>query len=448
MKLLSPFRKDETVKKNLKTVIYAQSTGLVLSRILFQGGILSLLILKMEGNNFQVGILFSMFTGLYLLRVFVGPYIDIHNKKKLLFTFWLIGAVISILYIFVVPIYNSFGRISALIYLFSITVLYRVLINIGDAAWIPLMGEIIPENIKGRFWSIHRLSWQVVIFIIFLLVGLYLGKDPSFDQFLVVIIFAVTTHLIRPFLIKRIIYTPVVKQKNDRNIFQNIAEPLKNRSFTSFILYTICSTSAFYVIEPFMVPFLKYGLNIPTSFTIYTASGIHIGAIISLFFWGKISDAHGNRFVFFITNFFTFLLVFITLFIPEYTTSPFISVLAGFTVCILYGIVFSGFRIAGISRIISEAPPEEKGVYTNIWVAIWGLTSFVTPAVTGKILEFCEGFQKQVLFFSISNYKLVFAASSILLILSLYMLKKMKTISEKGIKEIIANFINYPLDRV
>ncbi|MFC1726259.1 MFS transporter [candidate division KSB1 bacterium] len=447
MNFFLPAATDKSVKKNLKTLIAVQSTGLILPYVLFQGGVLSLFILQIGGSTVEIGLVFSLFIGLNILRVFIGPYTDYYNRKSLLFYFWLAAAVISTSFLAIIPVYNSYGKTAAILLLFLISVIYRIFLNVGDSAWIPLVSEIIPENIKGRFLSVHRLVWQSVMFLAIILTGIYLGRDPSVNRFFYIFLIAVIFHFIRPLIVKKIEYTPVIKKGKRKNVLKEIIKPLRNRNFILFILYTAFSSSILFVIEPFLVPFLKTGLEIPTSYTLYIASGIHVGSILSLFFWGKISDTYGNRFIFFITNIIIFFLLILTLLIPEYRVSPIISITAAAAISILYGMAFSGFRIGALSRMFSEAPAEERGTYINLWVSIWGLTSFIVPAVTGKCLDSCSGFSRDILFVNINNYKLVFIFSSIFVFLSMYLIKKMKPIEEKGLKQTIFEFINFGTNR-
>ena len=447
MNFFLPASTDKIVRKNLKTLIAVQSTGLIMQYVLFQGGILSLFIIQIGGSTFDIGLVFSLFMGLNILRVFIGPYTDYYNKKSLLFNFWLAAALISTSFLILIPVYNSHGKTSAIFLLFVISVIYRLFLNVGDSAWIPLVSEIVPADIKGRFLSLHRMVWQSVMFIIIILIGIFLGRDPSINRFFYIFLFAIVFHFMRPLFVKKIKYTPVIRSTEKKNVLKDIIKPLKNRDFILFILYTVFSSSILFIIEPFLVPFLKTGLEIPTSYTLYIASGIHIGSIVSLLFWGIMSDRYGNRFIFFIINVIIFLLLFLTLLIPEYSVSPVISLSAAAVISILYGMAFSGFRIGALSRMFSEAPEEQKGTYINLWVSIWGLTSFVVPAAIGKCLDTCSGFSKNILFVHINNYKLIFILSSVFIFLSMYVIKKMKPIQEKGLKETIFEFINLGANR-
>ena len=99
---LLPSDIDRTVKKNLYTFIGVQATGLILPQIFYHGGILPLFILNIGGGDFHIGLLFAMFTGLNLLRVFAGPYTDYYNKKKLLMYSWGLSSLVSVLFIFLI----------------------------------------------------------------------------------------------------------------------------------------------------------------------------------------------------------------------------------------------------------------------------------------------------------------------------------------------------------
>lgn len=447
MKLISNITKDKEVLRNLKILIIVQSTGLILPQVLFRGGVLSLFILRIGGGAFEIGLAFSLFTGLNLLRGFIGPYIDYYNKRNILFNFWLTAAFISVYILIIIPVYNYFGKTASLIFLFTGIIIYRLILNVGDAAWIPLVSEVIPEKIKGRFLSVHRMFWQSVIFIWIIIAGIFLGKNPSVEKFYGIFIFSVIFHFIRPFIIRKIKYIPVINRNRRKNIFSEIKKPLKNRQFLPFVFFTASSTAVLFIVEPFIVPFLENGLGIPASYTLFISSGIHVGSIVSLAFWGKLSDRYGNRFIFFITSITIFILLLLTMLIPAYENMKLFSVILASLICILYGIAFSGFRIGALSRIFSESPPEEKGTYINLWVSIWGFTSLIVPAAAGKILVLCKNCYIPVLFFNIDNYKLVFLVSSVLVFISIYYIKKMKPIDERGLKTTMFEFINFGTNR-
>ena len=447
MKIFSNITQDKEVLRNLKILIGVQSTGLILPQVLFRGGVLSLFILQIGGGAFEIGLAFSLFTGLNLLRVFIGPYIDYYNKRNILFAFWLTAAFVSIFILLTIPVYSRYGKTASLIFLFIGIIIYRLVLNIGDAAWIPLVSEVIPAKIKGRFLSVHRMTWQSFMFAGIIIAGIFLGKNPSVGKFYSIFIFAVIFHFMRPFIIRKVTYTPVINRGERKNIFTEIKKPLKNKQFQPFILFTAVSTIVLFIVEPFIVPFLKNGLGIPASYTLYISSGIHVGSIVSLAFWGKFSDRYGNRFIFFITNITIFILLLLTVLIPKFENFQIFSVFLASLISILYGIAFSGFRIGALSRMFSESPPEEKGTYINLWVSIWGFTSLVVPAAAGKILVLCEECDMTFLFINIDNYKLVFLISSLLVFVSIYLIKKMKPIDERGLKSTIFEFINFGTNR-
>ena len=77
------------VRKRLRPAIrdsiIAQAAGGPLAQVLFQGGILSLLILFLGRGDMEIGLIFMVFYLCRLTGVFLLPYLEVRSRKRMLY---------------------------------------------------------------------------------------------------------------------------------------------------------------------------------------------------------------------------------------------------------------------------------------------------------------------------------------------------------------------------
>ena len=202
-----------------------------------------------------------------------------------------------------------------------------------------------------------------------------------------------------------------------------------------------------YVINPFLVPFLKVELGFPASLSIYAYTSMRIGGILALIPWGKFADRLGNRIVFifsFAIGAVAYLLLFFIPPFPEKGMLAFLQATIGF---MILGIGSSGVGIAYSVRMMYEAKKEFSGVYLTVGALVGNLSHALLPFVAGMILEHVP--RTVVIFGSEMFSKRLFLLFMVLhMLISIYFIRFLRRIEEGHAKEILGFIVFTSLNRL
>ena len=175
--------------------------------------------------------------------------------------------------------------------------------GLSFAAWFPLLHDVVPSRVTGRFFGNLRTSYQAVSLTTLLLLAWFLGTDAPWWKFQIVFTIAVLFYIFRLLAILPVSENAVDKKKVKKiTIPQRIKEVWRQKNLRIIIFYLSSYMMAFVIAEPFKIKFLK-NLGYGDGFIIAATAMMSLGAIVSLHLWGKLADRFGNHSIFTITNF-------------------------------------------------------------------------------------------------------------------------------------------------
>jgi len=390
-------------------------------------------------STLQVGILSSLASFIApSAQIFGARYMVFRTRKQILVRHVLAQALIWIPIIvlgclsFYIPDFVGFPWI--LIGLFS---LYQFFGGFMTPAWISLMGDIVPNTQRGRYFGQRNLILTAIsiIFTVGISFGLDWLKrmDYALIGFLVIFGLALIGRAVSSISF-RYHYDPPfdIDYKNHLSLPAFIRH-LSQNNFGRFTIMITLLSFAQWISVPFFAPYMLTVLNFPYStFILVNISS----AIFSLFvfkLFGKFADRFGNL----------KLLIFGSVFIP------FIPILWAvfknpigliFGVQLLSGIGWSAFNLASSNFIYDNIPISRRGEYVAYYSFIVGI---------GSILGgFCGSFLIQILpTVNFWNYRLIFIISGVLrMIPMLICLPKLKEVGSIDTK-MIFSLKNQPIYR-
>jgi MFS family permease len=273
---------------------------------------------------------------------------------------------------------------------------------IGSNAWVAWISDIVPNCMRGRFFSIRT----QYLFVAGLAAGFLLSAfvdlfDPSATTlaklalpFLSTMAFFSPQNLVYAFPIVFIIgglmgllamkvlsRQPEKPKAMERETFRELVLiPLKDKNFRRLLLFGLWFMVAVGVGSPFWQPFMIQTLGMSlVDMQIYGTIST-LAAIMTLRLWGKMIDHVGNR----TAMVFALVLGGINPLIWVFATRD----LHWFVYCegFTSGIMWSGAGVIATNFVLAIAPPEKRQVYSGMLGAINGLGIMCTSLLSGAWL--------------------------------------------------------------
>ena len=417
--------------------IHALITGTCLSL-----GVMSLLALKLGANELYLGLLSFAILGTWIFRVFTMSAVEKYGKKNVML-FWKSISTLCIIPLFFLPLVASkFSSAFCLVMLFIVIFVRGATYALGNTGWFPLLQDIVPRRITGRFFANLRTLWQTSSLITMLLIALLLGTRPDWWKFEIIFAAAFIAFAIRVLTILPMTESPLNSDNFPKtSMWARFREVFSDPQLCRLVFYISTYMFAAIMAEPFKIKFLR-DLGYSYGFILVASAMGNLSAIISLRFWGKLADRFGNHSIFTISH----------LAVPLFTV-PWIFVAKGNASAVLAMALFfmvsvfnSGNGIAQ-TRYLLHAVSTEKQNQINVINVIISIAIGIAPVIAGVLLKLTEDFSVTIAGKTFNNYHGLFILSSILFIIPHILRRKLKLKNDTSTPQVIA-FVTRPLRNI
>lgn len=343
--------------------------------------------LALNANSSQVGFLTS-FTGLLgpMSQIFGSKSMYKYSGKKLIITsvflqatMWLIILSLGLLY-FNGIITNS--AVPILIFLYS---LYAVVGAFGGPSWFSLMGDLVPEEKRGKYFSKRNKITGAISMIVMLVAAFILdfteGKELVIFGFAIIFGIACIGRYSSAYLLAKHYYPQVEIKKKKYFSFIQFIKKAPSNNFGKFVIFVGLMTLATNFAGPFFAVYMLKNLNYSyTWFTIINLSSA-LFTILSMSLWGKIGDKYGNR----------KLLKIGSIFVPLaplpwlISGNPFFLI---FTAQFVAGAGWAAFNLAASNFIYDSVTPQRRGICVAYFNMINGFGVFVGAMLGGLFAQY------------------------------------------------------------
>ncbi|MBN1257996.1 MAG: MFS transporter, partial [Planctomycetes bacterium] len=265
----------------------------------FKPQILSLLALKLdpEAANSTLSIFFFM-PFMSIFTVLMGPLVDRVGKKKVMVPFYIASAFFPPLMVLACSLTGWFTT-QEIIWILIILVMLRQLMQVlGLASWFPLMSDNLPSEIRGRFLGIMRTCWHLEVFVIGIGIKWFFGDNPEIWQFQTLFAVSFIFSIIRVFILLSISEAPLAGQTEKKALLAGILIPLRNRPFRNFLIFAGLFNFANMFQGVFALRLMKDELGTGDGTIVFLSSFVSLGAVSSLYLFGKLVDRFGSKFVY------------------------------------------------------------------------------------------------------------------------------------------------------
>jgi len=343
--------------------------------------------LALQANNAQIGFLSSIPNLLSpISQIFGSKIMEKYSRKRIIIT------AVSLHALMLLPILslslffwkNLFSTYLPII-LISLYSLFAIFGAIAGPAWFSLLGDIVPEKIRGRYFGkrnkICGAIALIATIVAALILDLFKTKGLLLIGFSILFLVACFARLISAYLFKKH-YEPKLKLEQGYyfSIWQFIKKAPKN-NFGRFAIYVALINLTTNIAGPFFAVYMLKDLG----FSYITFMLINISAsIFSLLFmpiWGKFSDKYGNRMLLKIGSFLVPLLPIAWLF----SSSPLYLALVP---QLISGLAWSAFNLAAGNFIYDSVSVQRRGICVAYYNLLNGVGIFLGATIGGLIAQY------------------------------------------------------------
>jgi len=257
--------------------------------------------LALKSNNFQIGVLNSL-SGLFspLFQIYGSKLMEKYSRKKIIVMFvalqaliWLPMAALSLLF------WKNIFLIYLPWFLVFFYALYSILGSLAGPAWFSLMGDIVPEKIRGRYFGKRNKICGIAVISSTLIASFFLDLFKTHGMvllgFSILFSLAFIFRLISAnYFTKH--YDPKFKLKKDNSItLLNFIKKSPKNNFGKFTILIALFQMAVNVGSIFFSVYMLKSLNFSYLTFILVTISVSVFSLLFMPMWGKFSDKYGNK---------------------------------------------------------------------------------------------------------------------------------------------------------
>ncbi|MEZ0535759.1 MFS transporter [Caldicellulosiruptoraceae bacterium PP1] len=433
MKLNSDLTKDKNLLRSLNFVILGISFGVVFFNVT-QGSPIAGLAKNVGFGDFLYGLMLALPVLGGVMQVFASYFLEKNRKRKKIFLISGIFHRIPWIFIAFLPLLfnkGSYILLFLLIFLMTFASISSSFTNVAFWSW---MGDLIPEQIRGRFFGRRATIFTIVGMITGLAIGRFLDTHNNLYGFMIIFIFAAIMGLFDILAFIFVDDIPMKQQKENLDIVNMFKATLKNNSFKHFMIFFVLWNFGLNVAGPYFNMYMIKDLKMSYfNIIFYTQIISNLATIITIPYVGKIVDRIGNRPMLLLSSSLLCFVPILWCFTNAHNYKYLIAIIS-----ILAGILWPIMDMGNNNLILKLSDSNQKSMYVasiNLFNAVFGnaipviLGGFFIEHIAPYIIIL---FEKVNLHFV--NYHMAFLLSGILRFFSMLYLKN--KVNEPGAKSL------------
>lgn len=260
-------------------------------------------------------------------------------------------------------------------------VLYFAAFNLSSPVWISLMGDLVPERWRGRYFARRTRLMSLTAFLALLAAGLtlHLAEIQGHTRlgFLVILSVALLARLYSLSQIARMHEPPGATALAEPVLTQSELQQLRHSQFVRFALFFASLNAAVTIVAPFITVYLLRDLNFSyLQFTVSAAMYV-MAQFLTLNMWGRISDALGNRLILAVTGSTIALIPMLWLLSTSFWYIVALQVFGGFT--------WAGFSLSASNFLYDLVAPAKRATYMAVHNVLANAGIFVGALLGGYL---------------------------------------------------------------
>lgn len=321
---------------------------------------LSALGVFLGGSSFQIACLAAIPPLLGATAQILGARLQGFGRRRVIVVF---AALQAITWFFIASLPAVDGGVWALVLLATF---YHAFGNAGAPAWNSLIGDLVPESIRGQYFGFRNKRSGLGTLIAMFCAGVFLHYAPDQVGFSSICIFAGVSRLVSAYYLSKYEDLPFQSKESDYFSFFDFIKRAPNSNFAKFVFFFGIMNGAVVVGGPFIPLYLLNDLKVSYLSYMFLIGGQLVTQVLTMQHWGVLTDKFGNKKILNISAIGLSIIPFMWLVDSSFYYLLSVQVYAGF--------VWAGFNLAASNFIFDAVSPAKRGrcaAYTALVNAIF-----------------------------------------------------------------------------
>lgn len=391
------------------------------------------------GSSMQIGILTSLPPVVGAILQCIGVLIlDRASRRKNLIARSAVLQALVWIPIALIPFTLGSGT-TAVWALIGLVCLYHGLIGFGVPIWNSLIGDLVPQQVRGEFFGYRNKLCGSMTFAALAISGIILDSARFYQiaafGYLLVFLFSCGCRLRSAYWLER--YDDPEYKQSPQHIFSlwDFFSSIRRSNFAKFVFFVSSMSFAVNIAGPYFSVYMLRDLKF--TYTEFMAiSGMNIFAqFVTIQRWGKFSDTFGNRKILAVSAFGVALCPLIWL-----STDSFWVI---FAFHLYNGFVWAGFNLSAANFMFDAVTPPKRGrcsAYQALATTVAVLCGSLIGGFVATHLTFPLDLH-QLLGLPVSPYPPLFVLSFVLrllvIVLFLRAFKEVRDVENIGHRELV-----------
>ena len=345
-----------------------------------------LLVAWLGGGSGAVGLVIAIMPFLTILQIPSTRWISKLGYRRTMLMGWAGRTMVLSGFVLIPLLADTFSTQTLVGAVVVIMFCWSLLRGMANAAWLPWLRALVPEEQRGRFLAGEHRYIQLMGLLIFFFSGLILGKDAGPLRFSLIFLISFCSAIVSLKFLSRIPHVKIPERdKTETSLLKSVRDALSLVNFRRFLMFCFSWTVANKGFEAFAVLFMKRHTPFTDRGILWLGAASSIGMICVLFFSGKLMDKWGSRPIVNLCLFGTFIYYFLWFLISENVIAESYPLLAA--VYFFYGAIRATIWISMWRLTMMFVPRDYNLVALAIYTSGMGILAGATPLVWGVILD-------------------------------------------------------------
>lgn len=286
------------------------------------------------------------------------------------------------------PLILLFSWLTKSVWVFiALVTLYFVFGQMASPAWSSWMGDLVNEDVRGRYFGKRNRYITFATFLSLVTAGLILNYFSTFNKFIgfaILFLIACMGRLVSCYYLS-LKFEPKVQIREPKSYgFFTFLRSIHTNNFGIFSLFTMLMIFAVNIAGPLFVFFWLTYLNFSYLQLMVLIAAEQIVTFIMVTHWGANADHYGNKTILWASSYLASLIPLWWL-LALYLAPTYIFPLA---ICIqvFSGFSWSGFNLSSSNFIYDSVEPENRIRLTSYYTALRGIAIFVGGTIGGLLI--------------------------------------------------------------
>lgn len=309
--------------------------------------------------------------------------------------------------------------------LLGFVVLYYAGANIASPGWLSLMGDLVPEDQRGRYFGHRSRAMNLTTFIAMATGGVVLHfaelGDRAHIGFLSIFTLAMGARLYSAYQVHRIPdpghHAAAAAADGAQPRFRDLIKEIRGTLFARYVGCMAALNFAAGIAGPFFAVYMLRDLEFSYLEFMLSSAVVVIMQFLTLGTWGRLSDKFGNRVVMAATGYLIAVVPLLWLF-----TSNFWAIIV---IQLIGGLSWAGFNLSSSNFLYDTVQPQRRAPFSAMHNVVGAVAIFAGAALGGylathlpqdlKLLGFKWGFESSLVWlFLLSSVGRLYVAAMLM----------------------------------